>query len=344
MDCIRKTMIHEVFSENVRWHIIGSGHYEWELKTLSDKYIGKVILYGQRPRDFIVSHMPKMDLSIIPSIFIETFGLVALEALMQNVPVCGFKKWWLSPFIEDSLAIDENDPSNSLLQILDHIMKYGFPKKPSLDLYSITLWREELKLVVWDAKKILIINDYLAKVWWAEIYIALLKEELLALGKEIRIIGYYGSAQKWKRILLWAISPISFWHKRWIEKEIQEFNPDIIWMHNVERFIWPWGVLATTKSWKKTIITHHDLGLVTARPSRITHENQIPKKLSFKEFLEWSNSPIESLARIGKYVTLIFFWKHLKYIDLHLVPSDFMRESFEKFWAKQVEVFPHSIR
>ncbi len=344
MECIHKTMIHTVFSDNVQWHIIWEWKYTKEIKALSKRFEGKVFAYGYQPWNVIVSMMSKMHLSFVPSLFLETFWLVALESLAQNVPVCGFKKWWLSPFVVESLALQKENTADSFLKILEQVMKNSFPELPNLDLYRLPLWREELKLIVRNAEKILLVHDYFARIWGAEVYIHTLKEELMALGRTVKICNYEWSAPKWKRRIFALLAPFSFWHKSWIKREIVSFQPDLIWIHGIARYIWPFWLKEILKTWKETIITHHDLGLLTARPSNITEESQIPSSLDRKAFIANEKSPIEIIARTGKYLYLKSLWIHLRKVDIHLVPSDFMKKPIEDFWAKQVEVFPHCIR
>lgn len=343
LECIKKTMIHTIFGEIVGWHIIGKGEDDIEFESLASRFPGRVTVYGQRDKTFIDSLFPKMQLSFVPSVFLETFWLVALEALSAWVPVCGFKKWGLIPFIPDTLALSETNSADSFLKILEHTIESGFPEKPDLSLYDATLWKEELKLITKDKNTILIVHDYLAPIGGAEMYVALLKRELMSLGKTVRFFGYHGDLPKWKRILFGIMSPFSFWHAMMMKKMIAEYNPDAIWLNNISRYVWPWWLKEVVDSGKSTIITHHDLGLITARPSQITDESHIPKSLNYQDFVRSASSPLEYLARVGKYLTLKIFWRYLTKVGLHLVPSDFMKPYFENFGAKQVEVFPHSI-
>lgn len=50
----------------------------------------------------------------MPSRFLETFGLSALESLSEGVPVIGFQKGGLIPFIPKELAVpfSANDEEN----------------------------------------------------------------------------------------------------------------------------------------------------------------------------------------------------------------------------------------
>lgn len=341
IDCIKKTMIHTNFWEIVHWHIVG----EWKdlnlLEWMRKRFPEWITLYGKMDTAQLDELRKTMHLSIVPSIFLETFGLVALESLKEWVPVCGFRKWWLVPFIPDNLALDETNTWDSLLKILEQIIFERIHTPVDLSLYEENLWREELKLVVKHINSILIIHDYLAPIGWAENYIAFLKKELTDLGKIVRFAWYRWPLPRWKRIALSLWSPFAFWHKAWMKRVIEEVQPDVIWMHSVSRYVWPWWVSAILKSGKPTIMTHHDLGLITARPSKTTSEIQISHGFVYRDFIGDTKSPLEYIARALKYLTLKWYWKNLGKVDLHLVPSDFMKPHLRNFWAKEVETFPH---
>lgn len=343
LDCIKKTMIHITFETTIRWHIVGIGDDLKSLQKIADKFPERVTIYGKKERAFIDTLMKDMHLSIAPSVFLETFWLVALESLSAWVPVCGFKKWGLIPFVPDYLALDENNSGDSFLKILERIFESWFEKNPDLSLYDKNLWREELKIVVSDKKTVLIVHDYLAPIGGAEVYVSLLREELEGLWKIAKFVWYRWALPRWKRILFGILTPFSFWHKKWMQTLIRDAKPDVIWMHGIGRYIWPWWLKAIVQSQVPTIITHHDLWLITARPSKITNEAQIPQWLNYQDFVKNISSPIEYLLRAWKFYVLRAFWKYLVDVPLHLVPSEFMKPHFERFWAKQVEVFPHSI-
>lgn len=344
LECIKKTMIHKSYSEMIHWHIVWDGKDFSLFQSMKDRFPEGITLHGKQDGYFLSELRGMMNLAFVPSIFLETFWLVALESLTANLPVCGFKKWWLVPFIPDYLTLDESNPSENFLKILDSIFENGFKDSPDLSLFDKNLWREELKLVVGEHQNILIVHDYLAPIGGAEKYIVVLKNELTALGKNVKFFWHHWPAPRWKRILLSMLSPFAFWHERTIREVIQVTNPSLIWMHGVSRFIGPWWLKTIVESGKTTILTHHDLGLITARPSETTSESQIPHGLkNIQEFIWKTFSPIEYTARSLKYFILKIYWKYLKNVSLHLVPSEFMKSHIQEFWGKQVETFPHSI-
>ena len=51
----------------------------------------------------------------------------------------------------------------------------------------------------------------------------------------------------------------------------------MIFSHSVLRYVGYWGMLAIRHSGVPHVMMHHDLGLVSPRPSRITSEQEIPE-------------------------------------------------------------------
>lgn len=132
----------------------------------------------------------------MPSEFLETFGLVALESLHAGIPVIGYKKGGVIPFIHDRLALDLGDSVGSCIRILQEIFAGTIEKKAihdSFDLspYSLSAWRKNLQLLLeemGDPQRILIVNDYMLPIGGAEVYTFFLISELEKAGKEVTYI------------------------------------------------------------------------------------------------------------------------------------------------------------
>ena len=60
-----------------------------------------VLFFGFRPKSVIEAVLPVFDVSVMPSRFLETFGLSALESLSAGGPVCGIRKGGLSAFVPE---------------------------------------------------------------------------------------------------------------------------------------------------------------------------------------------------------------------------------------------------
>lgn len=62
-------------------------------------------------------------------------------------------------------------------------------------------------------------------------------------------------------------------------------RPDLIWSHSVLRYIGPMGMAAIKKSYVPHIMMHHDLGLVSVRPSLVEKTEDIPKSSLFFDWV-----------------------------------------------------------
>ena len=71
-----------------------------------------------------LSHLRKTcHIAFMPSRFLETFGLVALESIQSGLTVVGFRKGGLVPFIHEAYALDELNPIDSFARIIEHILQ-----------------------------------------------------------------------------------------------------------------------------------------------------------------------------------------------------------------------------
>jgi len=132
----------------------------------------------------------------MPSEFLETFGLVALESLHAGIPVIGYKKGGVIPFIHDRLTLDPSDPIPSCIRIIQKIYEGVIDREEirasyDLHLYSLPEWRKNLQFFLeemGDPQRILIVNDYMLPIGGAEVYTFFLISELEKAGKEVTYI------------------------------------------------------------------------------------------------------------------------------------------------------------
>lgn len=82
------------------FYIFWDWTYKRQVETLSKKF-DFVQYFWRQPKKIIEKYLIKSDFTLMPSRFLETFWLSALESLAMWVPVIWFKKWWLENFIFD---------------------------------------------------------------------------------------------------------------------------------------------------------------------------------------------------------------------------------------------------
>lgn len=321
---------------NIIWHICGNGSYLAQLRSIDNP---SVLVYWQLDRDGLDDVLKKVDLVLMPSLFLETFWLVALETLTRWIPVCWFARGWLIDFVHPTLALDPLDPVGSLFKILD---TWVFPLV-DISRFSPEIWLTRLReLTEWN-QKILLVTDYIGQVGWAELYVKNLSNALIGFWKEVEIVGYSGNTHRIIRIILMLLAPVAFWRWRHIRWHIQKFNPDLIWMHTILRYVWPHGVAAVSSFECKKYITHHDLGLITVQPSSIYSEKSIPISKNLGDWIPKKIDIISIIISLMKWCYVQFIWNSLSKKSItHLVPLPWMQPYFESYTIVSPTIFPHT--
>lgn len=340
LDVIKRISEISEINTRIEWKIVWEGSLlsEFQKQKISNTYI-----YGHKTKEELLLIRQESDIAIVPSLFLETFWLVWLESLSVWLPVMGFKKWWLIPFVSSSLAIDEKNPIASMIRIIENIINHQIDIiVPDVSLFSLDTWRKELKILVGKSQKILLVSDYLQPIGWVEQYLFFLKKEIERLNVQVELLWYSGEITKIRRLLLFFLSPFSFWRGEVLTRVISEFNPDIIWWHALLRYHGIWTAHAMKRSWKPIYLTHHDFWLISARPSEVFSETDLPKDRSFSEFLKGSQSIFEKILRLMKYSYLSCFWYSLGNFDRHILPSDFMKPYYEKYTQGTIHIFHHT--
>lgn len=349
---------------------------ESELMNIHDKNIH---YFGWKTLDEIKKYLPNIDYCLMPSEFLETFGLSALNALSRWVPVIWYKKWWLDPFIfqECNLFLAKwNTTAERIVSIVEKLAKKTNPErikdKEELERkikkllpeytedarYERFLSLANFKKEDWW-KKILIISDFINKAWGIETYIHDVKNLLESKWHEVILrwstLPSWSKWQRKKRFWL-LLSPLNFWSSSDLKNVLEKEKPDIIWFNSLLRWLGPnvvktaWKRRKENKSACKFWMMYHDFGYFYPFPSELYHIEDCKTPLTKKNFVsayKWSN-PITKLAVWCKYYRLQPLKKVLKKeIDLHLSPSDCItniaRDSY-RIAEKKCKSFPHFIQ
>ena len=348
---------------------------ESELLKVHDKNIH---FFWWKPLDEIKKYLPNIDYCLMPSVFLETFWLSALNALSRWVPVIWYKKWWLEPFIfqECNLFLAKwNTTSERIVSIVEKLAQKTNPErikdketlewkiKKLLPEYTEDAWHKRFLQLASikdeDKKKILIVSDFINKAWWIETYIHDVKDLLESHWHEVILRwSTLPSWSKWKRKKrLWLLLfPFNFWSSCNLKNILEEEKPDIIRFNSLLRWLWP-NVVKTAWRWRKKEksgcrlwMMYHDFWYFYPYPSQLYHIEDCKTPLTRKNFLsayKWKN-PIKKCAVWVKYFRLQILKKVLKKeIDLHLSPSDcvtnIVSDSY-KIWEKKCKSFPHFIQ
>ena len=353
--------------------------WKWSLESqLLEIHDKNVHFFGRKPLDEIKKYLPNIDYCLMPSEFLETFGLSALNALSRWVPVIWYKKWWLEPFIfqECNLFLAKwNTTAEKIVSMVEKLAKKTNPErikdkeelewkiKKLLPEYTEDAWYERfLKLANSkddEKKRILIISDFINKAWWIETYIHDVKNLL-----ESR---WHGVILRWSTLPSWSkwqrkkrfwllLSPFNFWSTGDLKKVLEKEKPNVVWFNSLLRWLGPnvvnaaWNWRKENKSDCKFWMMYHDFGYFYPFPSELYFIEDCKTPLTKKNFIsayKWKNL-ITKMAVLCKYYWLQPLKRVLKKeIDLHLSPSDcitnIVRDSY-KISEKKCKSFPHFIQ
>jgi len=353
--------------------------WKWSLESqLFEVHDKNVHFFGWKPLDEIKKYLANMDYCLMPSEFLETFGLSALNALSRWVPVIWYKKWWLEPFIfqECNLFLAKwNNTAERIVSIVEKLAKKTNPErikdkeeleakiKKLLPEYSEDAWYERfLKLANSkdeDKRKILIVSDFINKAWWIETYIHDVKNLLESRWHEVILrwsaLPAWSKWQRKKRFWL-LLSPFNFWSVNSFNEVLEDEKPDIIWFNSLLRWLGP-NVVKIAWKWRKHNkaeckfwMMYHDFGYFYPFPSELYYIEDCKTPLTKRNFTsayKWK-SLITKLAVLCKYYWLQPLKKVLKKeIDLHLSPSDCVTNIVrDSYWIseKKCKSFPHFIQ
>lgn len=327
--------------------------WKWSLESdLLEIEENNVHYFGWQPLERIQQYLANIDYCVMPSEFLETFWLSALNALSRWLPVIWYKKWWLEPFIfqECNLFLAKwNNTSEKLVSIITQLSKKSNPEmikdkekfewkiKDILPYYTEETWikRFEDLAKFWDKnKKIILVSDFVNKAWWIETYIHDVKRILEKDWYEV--VLWWWNLPSW---FLWKLKKwfwLVYFPFNWIDwyrfkKVLKRENPDLIWFNSLLRWLGP-NVVKTAWKWRrqknidcKLWMMYHDFWYFYAYPSQLFHIEDCKTPLNLKNFLSATKGKflIWKCAIFFKYLWLQPLKKTLKKeIDLHLSPSD----------------------
>ena len=340
--------------------------YTQELMDLGQKY-SSIHYFGRQPLENIRRYHENCNFCLVPSTFLETFWLTALNSLSMWIPVIGFAKWWLSQFIEkkyDILNAEWDSDLQKFFNLIELIVKdfnsgkIDFEKEKKRALatakkYTVEKRCETAETLFGKPKRILLVSDFKSKLWWIETYIHDVADILEDKWYEVKIYGtnipdwlVWNLIRKFWLILTWR----NFVDWIRLKKTAREFMPKVIRYHSTLRWLgrYPIKLLSSHKS--KKFVMYHDLWYFHPYPSQVTDEKMVKTPLSLINFIRSANTknPFKIISIFLKYLSVKLISKQLKKsVDLHLVPSEFMEsivcESFE-LNTKKVKTFPHFVQ
>lgn len=338
--------------------------WSWSLESeLLPLTCRNVHYFWFQPLSKIKQYIHNVHYCLMPSEFLETFGLVALNALSRGLPVIGYKKWWLEPFIFGDcnlFAYKGKDTTARLVHIIEKLSalslddlkekdkKYKTEISTLLQHYTEESWYKNfLNLSTTQApQKIVLVSDFINKIGGIETYLHDSKAILEAQGHEVLLRGgSLSKGWKWKLKIYFGLlfAPFNIFAAWKFKKFLKKEQPDLIWFNSLLRNLGR-GVVEVATKYKHSLDCHvstsshsqwhvklwmiyHDFGYFYPYPHKLFFVEDCKTPFSYKNFMFATRKEwiISTFAVWCKYFWLKGLVKVLKQgIDLHLVPSEFM--------------------
>ena len=337
-------------------HIFGKWSYEKKVCQLAEQFPQHIIYYGFQPLEKVKKTAKSCDYCLMPSLFLETFGLSAVNALARWLPVIWYQQWGMTPFVIDDYNLSSNPglPDVQLVAMTKKLLtkwRHGESKKCQniAKEYNkqqrINNFNKMLNPSLHEeSKKILLVTDFMNKLGGIETYVHDIATLLQEQWHTVQIIWSSGGKTKYLRIVSMFISLWNIFFAWKLHKKIKAFDPDIIRCHSVLRHIGWLGLRTINKSPAQKWMMYHDLWYFHPFPHQVTQEKQIARSLDWKDFSASIHSPIEKFFVWWKRLLLKKIQKQLRQFDQHLVPSDFMQEAVVKNYNNKPTTLSHFIQ
>ncbi len=347
---------------NYRIDFFGDGDM---VKTIQNHRLFETQLFyhGRLPKEEIIPFRKKAHFTLMPSLFLETFGLVALDSLALWVPVIGERKWGIAPFIIDSTVAYSwkwffatvksciewfNQKNREILQ------KEALNKASE---YTSTTWIDRFWQLSKNCKKFVLCSDYAVDVWWIENYLFQVKN----LSKTHWIVADL----YWKKTCvrgLWrktdlVVALFNVYSFVQLFNCIRHSSYELVRLHSVQRWLWWLSIVAVKllkqRKWYDVWLMIHDFWMLHPFPSRVYEIEQLDRARFLKWYLqEWRNA----LWKWKRYAWgfILIFWKRLmtkrlrlwirRTVDTLFVPSWYMILYVrDRVWQKDVLEMPHFV-
>jgi len=284
--------------------------------------------------------------------WLETFGLSAVNALARWLPVIWYQQWGMQPFVLDTYDLASNPglPDVQLIAMMDKLLVQWWHKDSKISQDIAKKYSKEARIHNFNIlaasgwQKILLVTDFATKLGGIETYVHDVAALLTQQWYTVEIIGSAWWRTRLSRIFSMLLSAHNIFFTWKLHRKIQSFQPDIIWCHSVLRHIGRIGLSVINKSSAQKRMMYHDLGYFHPFPHAVTQEKQLPASLDWRDFSASIHNPITKFFVRGKWLLLQKMQKQLKKFDIHLVPSTFMEAVVRKNYGEKVTVLPHFIQ
>ncbi len=266
------------------------------------------------------------------------------------MPVAGFSKGGIVPFlVADELRLAPRSPTGSLISLLsvsdDRISEWKVRALSASKEYSPERFRERFfSILPKDARKILLVTDFLSNLGGIETYVRNLEATLREYGFEVQITGFEaGFSTPAQKVASTLSSFFNFSGRNRLSKAVADFSPDVIWCHSVLRRYGPIGIEGVFVRNAFRMMTYHDLGYFAPFAAKCFEESDVPNP-EFFAFVRSAPGFLPKAFAAAKYVKLRMLFSRLSRFDLHLVPSDFVARYVSNVLPQgKTVVLPHYV-
>lgn len=350
------------WEEKIILHIFGSGELSYKITSQNYWFLK---YYWWQDKETVLWIWKNCQYSLMPSRFLETFWLSALDSLSLWVPVIWFKKWWLEQFWE--CIIDAKDDDNFIPIVIKQLENSQNSENKELSKKCIETSRQ----YSWENRKnrlekilrkpihkadILIVSDYSWKIGGIESYISNVIEKLNNFScSSIWRMSWTIWSNKIMRYISLPFSILNIWSFFRLRSYLKTYPTNLVWRHSVHRVLGRFSLYWISKNYTwNQILTIHDFWLIHPFPSHVFNTDQLLNTFTFSTWIKagfrrfwWSIilKLIRFFPLVFKYYYNVSIHKQIrKNISTVLVPSEFMKNViYNVFPNKKIIVFPHAI-
>ena len=346
----------KLFSEwtEISLDIFGRWELEPEVEEFVEKYASVAYHWFQKKND-VLEVWSQCDFCIMPSRFLETFWLTALDSLSVGVPIIAPSQWWLTPFILPDLELSFLDTVTVYHVIKKTINKYTdqwystvvSDSKKIYAKYSWTQWYRHSK-ELWLPDTIILANDYGYNHGWIETFLEEVAVNLTNQSVHISHLVWTQKRLSHMQRFVWLLKTFLNISSAWRLNNILSNNIQLIWWHSVHRQFW-WFPLFCSPGTIPQWIMVHDMWLLHPFPSVVYDEQQIVKASTFigriQEWLKTKNI-LRLPLLLAKWISVKLIWRQVIRKKMMVqVPSEYLvaHVSMRVSWNQRIVVLPHFV-
>ena len=337
---------------NVRLDLFGQeGNCSQLVRTLQHTFPDAVCYHGRQDKSIIAEYRTSCHYVLMPSYFLETFGLACLDAYSYAKPVIWYKKWWLQELIIDDYAISSrqywqtniDSLYKKITQLLQNFDTNIYSKDCQIcgeiyETYSKTKWKENVENICSSLgfprsrqkpPSLLLVSDYLYRFWWIEAFLYDSKEQLRNMGYRVDLFGSSIASSLLRKV--WLLSSIlNIGSAVTLFYKLLSTAYALVWLHSIQRYLWWFPLWILSFFSVKKVFMLHDLWLLHPYPSLVTDEQQLQFSWTFHNYLLagrdlWKTSFLNKLAMTAKFMSSSVIRSIFQNsIDVYLVPSSFL--------------------